>query len=156
MRSIFPSNENRFCPLLRGSPTAAAIPQADVEKTVGAKGQLAAFMVGERLVYHQQNPLAVRVGLLGSEAGLEFGNDGLPAGRVAGVVHIELAVGAVVGMEGQTQQSLFLSVEVHQALDVQKISWQQGAVLDDADGPRLFHHEKPVVARRAFQTERSA
>ena len=66
------------------------------------------------------------------------------------VVHVELVVGAVVGVKGQTQQSLFLSVEVRQALDVQKISGLQGAVFQDANGSALFHDEEAVVARRPF------
>ena len=140
--------------VVEGIAGVTAIPQADVKKTVGAEGQLTALVVGERLVYHQQDPLAVRVGLVGVPgAGLELGNDGLRARGVPGVVYVELAIGAVVGMEGQTQQSLFLSIEVHQALDVQKISRQQGTILDDADSPGLLHHEKAAVARRAFQTE---
>lgn len=159
MRSHFPKHRRQVLSAIEGirGTRVAAVPEPDVQKTIGAKDQLAALMVGKRLVYNQQNTLAARVGLVGICSGsLELGNDALPYREGARVVHVELTVGAVIGMEGQTQQALFCSVEVHQALDVQKISRQQGAIGDDADGPRLLDYEQAIVARRFFQTERAA
>ena len=152
MRSIFPSNENRFCAVVEWIAAAAAVPQSDVEKAIGAEHQLAALMVGERLVYDQQDAFAVRVGLCWGPTA-EVWNSAMTvceAAEVARVIHVELAVGAVVGMEGQTQQALFLSVEVHQALDVEKISRLQGAIFDDADGPALFAPRRSDCRPAAF------
>ena len=58
------------------------------------------------------------------------------------VVHIKLMVGAVVGMESDAQQTLFLSVEVGYALDIQKISRLQDAVIRIRMVPRCSTMKK--------------
>ena len=101
---------------------AAAITKSDIQKAVRPKHQLAAFVIGERLVDDEQDAFAVGIGLVGVGCrGLVLGDHGFEAAKVARVIDVELVIAAVVGVKRQPQKSLLLSVEVHQALDVEKI-----------------------------------
>ena len=137
---------------------AAAVAQADVQVAVGAELHLPAVVVGVGLVDEQHLLRAGRVSQVRIAcADAVAGDDGVAA--VVGVVDVEIAVGGVVRMEGQAQQSLLIAAAAHQRVDVQKRRGQQRVdAVGDGDYPNvagfLDHEEPRAVARRRGQVHR--
>ena len=88
--------------------SAPAIPEADIEKTVGAESELSALMVVKRLVYRKKHPFGRGVRLIRSGRGnrkLRYDGLQLP-GDPARVVHEEPAACCEAGVEGKPQKPL--------------------------------------------------
>ena len=64
----FPQERGQILAIPEGIAAAAAVSQPDIQETVRTEDQLAAFVIGERLVYHQQNAFTVRIAVFGSLA----------------------------------------------------------------------------------------
>jgi hypothetical protein len=137
---------------------AAAVADRDVEKTIRPEGHLPPFVIGERLIYGQQNSLAGGVGQVGVGGYLIFGDHRLylPT-RKAIIVQVEMLILSVVGMECQSQQALLAAIEIHFAGDIQKSSWQQRSAADEPYGSRLLNDKfAPAIVIGSFEIERAA
>ena len=124
----------------------AAVAEADVEKAVGAKRQVAAVVIGEGLRDERGSARAAptqietraRIGDQRVARSHEPRDDGV-AGRV-GEVHEEAAAGRVIGRERQAEQTP-LAPERDRALEIEEGSRQDRPVLNDADASRLLDDE---------------
>src|SRR5262245_24133639 len=80
----------------------AAVTHTDVEITAGAETDLAAVVIGERLLDLEQNGFALRIGDVAAR--LIHGNNRVTA--QVRVVDVEALHGSVVGRKGKSQQPL--------------------------------------------------
>jgi hypothetical protein len=139
-----------------GVAARAAVAGGDVEVAVGAEVDPAAVVVAEGLVDLQDDAAAERVGDVRVGADGVLVDEGVAAD---GVVDVELAVGVVVGVEGQAQQAL-LAAGLDGHLEERGGQQRAGREIEDADAARvaaaLLEDEDAVeVARRVGHVDRA-
>ena len=136
-----------------GIAAGAAVAEADVEEAVGAEGDHAAVVVGERLGDGQQHALAPARATVGVGRDPVLRDDAGPV-VLARVVDEEAAVAREARMEGEPEQAT-LAAGKHPARDVEEGLRQQRALLEDPDPPRLLDHEQaPAAVARMGQEDR--
>ena len=119
-----------------------------MEHAVGAERQHAAVVVGKGLGHLQDDPLAGGVGMVGVvRTDGEAGDDGAPGCR-CGVVDVEVAVGGVVGVEGEAEEALLVAAVADPVTDVQEHRGRlDGLVVgEEHDTAGLEKDEEPVGA----------
>ena len=134
----------------QGIAARAAVAHADVQHAVGAKRDAAAVVIRERLL-DGQDRLRTR-GLDRLPVATHRVAHDLRGAILVGVVHEQVAVAFVCGMERQPQQAALAAI----AHDLGKVGEHRGrwlAVLDPADAARLLDHEHARVARGDTQED---
>jgi hypothetical protein len=127
-------------PVAEGVAAAPAVAEGDVEPAVGAEGELAAVVVGERVLEVEQRPLRARVGLPAAHGQLRDLVVAVPVG--VGQVQV-----AAVGREGQAEQAL-LAAGGDLPGDVDHRGGVEAAVADRPHPPDLLDHVQDVVVPR--------
>ena len=117
---------------------AAAVAQADIKVAVeGAEGEMASVVVAVGLGDGQEYLGTVGVSEVRVGRGNVVAGDHCRAVSCPGIVDIELAVGGIVGMEGQSQQSA-LGAGDYCAAQVEEWGAEGRAVLYDTNGAWLL------------------
>ena len=129
---------------LEGISAAAAVANAGVQIAIRTEDQHAAVVVRIGGVPDLDQFLHLRgarhVGVAAGDLVLRD-HDVTDRARALRVVDEEAPVAGVLRVEGQTEQAA-LAARRHDARDVEEGRGHIGAVLDDADLPRLAHHEQ--------------
>ena len=140
------------------SPTrvalAAAVTQADVQHSIRAEQDLAAVVVGERLLHGEKHRLAggVRqVRIPGRDP--EHRDHRVPADVC--IVNHEPAIRGVRRVEREAEEPLFAAGR-DPVGQVQERRRQQRPILHDPEAAPFLHDEQPGVAGRRRQIQRKA
>src|SRR5919106_244303 len=131
-------------PVLRVA-SRAAVPEADPEPAVRAEDEVAAVVVGVRLVGEEEQACACRKRAAPVRAVAHHS-------RVAcavRVVHVHEAVRRIPRIEGEAEQALLTS-RPHAFADVEEEAGPDTSALDHANRPALLHDVEPprLCARR--------
>jgi hypothetical protein len=133
-------------PVLLRVAAAAAVARGDVEEAVRPERDLAAVVVGERLVVGEEDLLRggvgdIRVGRhpVAGDHRLELAADG------AGVVDEEFAVAGVVGMEGEPEEAA-LAAAGDRGREVEERLGEHLRAVEDQDLAGLLDDEQPSRA----------
>ena len=98
---------------------SASIADADIEISVRTKRDVASVVVRERLLYLHDFPLGRRVDGL-SVRRCTVSSDYRTAWRRRGVIDIEIPILLVLGVEGESEQSLLTAAVAHPVPNVQE------------------------------------
>ena len=124
---------------------AAAIAKADVQHAVGPELQVAAIVVGVRLVLGQHHAGRAGVDASGVGSGSELHNPGVAL--QVGVVDVEAARRGEVGREGQAQKALLDADRTDAVADVEPRAPRSALRRDGPDNACLRHHQQALLTR---------
>src|SRR3954468_11625665 len=116
-----------------GVALTATIAQSEIEKSVRTEGELARFVVGERLVLRQKDAFARRVRLVRIGRHFVFGDYRLQlAVEGSRVVDVKTSIAGKVRMKSDSQQAQLITAALaHSSADVEECS-RQHSTLEDA------------------------
>ena len=137
--------------------TTAAVTEPEVQKSVGAKCQLAGFVIAEipDLVHSEQDSFASHVSLIRSGSrNRVFGDYRLNlAAGVSDVIHVELATRCKIGMKGNSEQS-HLAARRDLRADIKERLGCDCAILKNPDLTSLLNDkESPAAVIGLFEIE---